>query len=368
MIKTNDTRKISLFWVLQISGWLVYGIIYYLLYYSHRDLDAANLIGFTVTYLVAFLVTIAMRRIYRTLDYQKRSILNVSMVVILTSIIFAVIWLYLDRLISYPIYGIEKFQQALDKMTIRTNLSQIYWNAFILFTWSSLYFLINFWLKLNEQLLRAEKAELLAHSAQLQMLRYQLNPHFLFNSLNSIRALILEDQDKAREMVTELSELLRYSLVSKNNGDVALTEEIGAIQHYFGIEKKRYEENLQVTFDIDALAEDYPIPSFLIHPLVENAVKYGMKSSEMPLKIEIKAHVVEEKLVIVVRNSGKWVAPDDPARSKPSGTGTGLKNVKQRLENRFPGRYSLKTNESGGWVVVTLKIQRSIEEEHGQEL
>jgi len=368
MINGTLPHKLSLFWVLQISGWLLYGIIYYLLYYSHKDLDAANIIGFSVTYVVAFLVTIAMRKVYRTLDYQNRSILNVSVVVVLSSIIFAIIWLYLDRLVSYPIYGIEKFQQALDKMTVRTNLSQIYWNAFILFTWSSLYFLINFWLKLNEQLLRAEKAELLAHSAQLQMLRYQLNPHFLFNSLNSIRALILEDQDKAREMVTELSELLRYSLISKNNGDVALAEEIGAIQHYFGIEKKRYEDNLQVTFDIDPLAEEYPIPSFLVHPLVENAVKYGMKSSEMPLKIELQARVVDEQLVINVRNSGKWIPHDDPDKSKPSGTGTGLKNVQQRLENRFPGNYSLNIEESKGWVVVCLKIQRSVEDKDGQEL
>jgi len=368
MLKTENAHKLSLFWVLQISGWLLYGIIYYLLYYSHKDLDQANIIGFSVTYVVAFLVTIAMRKVYQTLDYQRRSILTVSFYVILSSIIFAIIWLYLDRLVSYPIYGIEKFQKALDKMTLRTNLSQIYWNSFILFTWSTLYFLINFWRKLNEQFLRAEKAELLANSAQLQMLRYQLNPHFLFNSLNSIRALILEDQDKAREMVTELSELLRYSLVSKNNGDVALTEEMKAIQHYFAIEKKRYEDNLQVTFKVDALAEEYPIPSFLVHPLVENAVKYGMESSDMPLKIGISANVTDQKLVIVVRNSGKWFEANDPSRSRPSGTGTGLNNVKQRLESRFPGSHSLTTTEKDGYVVVTMELIRTIEELPHEEL
>lgn len=365
MIKADHTEKLSLFWVLQISGWLVYGIIYYLLYYSNKDLATVDLIGFSVTYLVAFLVTIVMRKIYQTMDYKKRSMLNVSIVVVLSSIIFAVIWLYLDRLISYPIYGIEKFHNALAKMTWRTNLSQIYWNAFILFTWSTLYFLINFWRQLNEQLLRAEKAELLAHSAQLQMLRYQLNPHFLFNSLNSIRALIMEDQNKARDMITELAELLRYSLVSKNNGDVALSDEMDAIRHYFAIEKKRFEENLEIEFDINPLAEEYPIPSFLVHPLVENAVKFGMKSSKMPLKITISAAVIGEDLTIVVKNSGKWVSPDDPSRSRPAGTGTGLNNVQQRLENRFPGSASLKTEEVDDCVVVTLKILRSIGDNHG---
>ncbi|NQV41466.1 MAG: histidine kinase [Candidatus Marinimicrobia bacterium] len=364
MTASTNQGKLSLFWVLQISGWFLYGIIYYLIYYSYKDLDVANTIGFAVTYMVAFLVTIIMRKIYQKLDYQHRSILNVSGIVILTSVTFAVIWVYLDRFVSYPIYGIEKFQSALDKITMRKNIGQIYWNSFILFTWSTLYFLINFWRQWNEQLARTEKAELLAHSAQLQMLRYQLNPHFLFNSLNSIRALILEDQGKARDMVTELAELLRYSLVSKNNGDVPFSEEITAIKHYFAIEEKRYEENLQVSFDIDPLAEEYPIPSFLVHPLVENAVKYGMKTSDMPLKIKILASVKDNELSITVRNSGAWLSGDAEGRSRPEGTGTGLKNVKERLENRFPGKYSLITSEEDGCVVIRISISRDVEGNH----
>jgi len=361
MTPQNDSGKLSLFWVLQISGWFLYGVIYYLIYYSYKDLALTSIIGFIVTYMVAFLLTIVMRKLYQRLDYQHRSILNVSVIVILTSIIFAVIWMYLDRFVSYPIYGIEKFQKALDKITMRNNISQTYWNSFILFTWSALYFLINFWRQYNEQLARTEKAELLAQSAQLQMLRYQLNPHFLFNSLNSIRALILEDQNKARDMVTELAELLRYSLVSKNNGDVPFSEEIGAIKHYFAIEEKRYEENLQVSFEIDPLAEEYPIPSFLVHPLVENAVKYGMKTSSMPLKIKIQAKVKDNELSIIVRNSGSWLSDDDEGRSRPAGTGTGLKNVRERLENRFPDSSKLSTSEADGCVVIKISISRDVE-------
>ncbi|MCF7823266.1 MAG: histidine kinase [Candidatus Marinimicrobia bacterium] len=359
-----DTNKLSLFWVLQISGWLLYGVIYYLVYYSNRDLDTKNTLGFAVTYVVAFLVTIVMRKVYQTIDYQHKSLLKVSGLVLLSSIIFAIIWLYLDRLVSYPIYGLKEFQTSLDKMTLRDNVRDIYWKSFILFTWSALYFLINLWRQWNEQLLKVEKAELLAQSAQLQMLRYQLNPHFLFNSLNSIRALIVEDTGKAREMVSELAELLRYSLISKNNGDVPLSEEVEAIKHYFAIEKKRFEENLQVSFEIDPLAEDYPIPSFLIHPLVENAVKYGMKTSEMPLKISIQAAVKENMLYVTVRNSGKWLDEEDPARSRPAGTGTGLKNVKDRLENRFPGKYELNTSEEKGCVVVKIMITRNVQEQN----
>jgi two-component system, LytTR family, sensor kinase len=361
-IPNSLQNKLSLFWVLQISGWMLYGVIYYLIYYSHRDLDTANIIGFSVTYVVAFLVTLIMRKIYQTMDYQNRSLLNVSVAVVIFSIVFSLIWMYVDRLVSYPIYGVAKFQESLDKLTFRNNLGDLYWKSFILFTWSSLYFLINFWRQSDEQRMRVEKAELLAHSAQLQMLRYQLNPHFLFNSLNSIRALILEDQNKAREMVSELAELLRYSLVSKNNGDVPLSEEITAIKHYFAIEKKRFEENLQIEFDVETQAEEYPIPSFLVHPLVENAVKYGMKTSDMPLKIRITAKVKGNELTVTVRNSGEWLPESDPSRSKPAGTGTGMKNVKDRLENRFPGNYTLNNYEEDHCVIVNLTIFRNVGE------
>ena len=165
-------------------------------------------------------------------------------------------------------------------------------------------------------------------------------------------------------MVTELAELLRYSLVSKNNGDVPFNEEITAIQHYFAIEQKRYEDNLKVSFDIDPLAEEYPIPSFLVHPLVENAVKYGMKTSKMPLEIWIKAKVIENQLLITVSNTGIWLQEDDDSRSRPAGTGTGLKNVKERLENRFSGNYTLLTSEKDGCVVIEISILRTIENAH----
>ena len=128
----------------------------------------------------------------------------------------------------------EKFSYKLAYLTLMALL-----NLTIPFGWSILYFGIKYgneWILEKE---RADKANLLAQSAQLQMLRYQLNPHFLFNSLNSIRALINEDQKASKEMVTELAEFLRYSLTSKDFANVPLREEIEAIQHYLSLEKKK---------------------------------------------------------------------------------------------------------------------------------
>ena len=193
------------------------------------------------------------------------------------------------------------------------------------------------------------------------MLRYQLNPHFLFNSLNSIRALVEADKETAKVIITELSEFLRYSLISRNYSNVPLKDEIEAIKHYFAIQKIRYEERLEVNFDIQNEAEEYPVLSFLIYPVIENAVKYGMETSSMPLKIDLGAKIFNSTLIINVRNSGKWLDKKQTPDENKTGTGTGIENVKQRLENAFPGNYRFETIKEENSVNVIIEISKNIE-------
>jgi len=205
---------------------------------------------------------------------------------------------------------------------------------------------------------RTEKANALAQAAQLQMLRYRMNPHFLFNALNSIRALISENKSSAKSMVTELAEYLRYSLVSRNNETVPLKEEIESVRHYFNIQKIRYENKLEVSFDIDPAAVEFPIISYLIHPLAENAVKHGMRTSPMPLKIQIMAKAHQGSLHIEVRNSGTWIEPKD----KKTGTviHTGLDNVRQHLVESYPEKHQFEISEKEGFVQARLLIKKDI--------
>ena len=192
------------------------------------------------------------------------------------------------------------------------------------------------------------------------MLRYQLNPHFLFNALNSIRALVDENRKHAKEMITELSEFLRYSLNSKNFSDVPLKQELEAIRHYFKIEKKRYEEKLLVRYEVDPLAEEYPVLSFLIHPLVENAVKYGMQTSPMPLRIVIKSDVRNDTLILEVCNSGYWIEQDSEQAGQRDGTGIGLKNIRQRLENAFPESHHFEVIKNDDQVCIHIEIKKTV--------
>lgn len=353
--------RLNLFWVLQFSGWALYSIIYYGLEYGLTDktLDTKNTIGFFITYVIGFLVSILLREVYTRVFKRTKSIGHLVVTVAASAVLGSILWIMVDRLVSTPLWGWEQFWKWM-KQPFFWQLRMWWFNTFTLITWSSLYFFIKFWREWNVERDRSEKAQLLAQSAQLQMLRYQLNPHFLFNSLNSIRALVEEDKSKAREMITELAELLRYSLTSQKNEDVPLSVELEAIQHYFAIELKRFEDNLVVDYQIDPLAEDFPVPSFLLHPLVENAVKYGMQTSSMPLKITISADVSEEDLTVRVLNSGKWVKPERGLHESKQGTGTGLRNIQQRLENAFSGKYRFDTQETDAGVEATISIKRDL--------
>jgi len=302
-----------------------------------------------VTYFTGFCVTLLLRIFYQFTNYKTRSIKSISIIIIIGTIITANVWFWFDTALSHLLLGSV---QALATLNINRYLSWIWTNSFVVFLWSALYFSFKLWDEWLKEKLRAEKADSLAHKAQLQMLRYQLNPHFLFNSLNSIRALIEEDKNRAKSMITELSEFLRYSLLNKNLSDVPLRNELEAMKHYFSIEKTRFEEKLEVTFQIDLETENLIVPSFLIHPLIENAIKYGMKTTSLPLKILIKASLETNNLLIEVCNSGNWIELQQDNNS----TGTGLENVKQRLQNAYPNNHSFEIIKNSNSVCVKITI------------
>jgi hypothetical protein len=230
-------------------------------------------------------------------------------------------------------------------------------------SFSLLFFAVDHWLQLRAQREKAREATALAHQAQLQMLRYQLNPHFLFNALNSIRAMILREPERARQIVTELAEFLRYSLDGRGH-ESTVGEEMQAIENYLAIQRIRFEERLAVTVHVDPEVHEFVLPCFLVHPLVENAVKYGMETSEPPLRVEIEVAARGPGLHIRVSNTGRLL-PAAPAIAGEvrDGTGTGLKNVAQRLELAFPGRHTFSVVEREGWVHAEIVLQPPVKED-----
>lgn len=197
--------------------------------------------------------------------------------------------------------------------------------------------------------------------ARLETLRYQLNPHFLYNALNSIEALSREGPAQIPEVVRRLCECLRYALHPKKGGLATLKQELQEVASYLHVEEVRFAEHLVVETDVSDAAQGALVPEFLLQPLVENAIKHGMRTSSMPLRVVIRAGCTDGVLEIEIRNTGHWTGQADDAADG----GVGLKNLETRLGLLYPNHYRLKTTEEAGWVAVTVAIPLRGEDAEG---
>jgi two-component system LytT family sensor kinase len=352
----SSNKRAWTFWILHAAGWIAFTAATVGLSYWGNWTDLRRFLPFLTPYLIGFLICLPLRYFYRGTRFHKYPLPYSILTGIIASFVASNIWLAIELLISGVVHRAPYVTPSVPFSQMY--LTYIYRRGIPLLAWTFLYLGIKIWREWKEQERRTKKATALAQTAQLQMLRYQLNPHFLFNAMNSIRALIDEDEAKARDLITELSEFLRYSLDSKDYADVPLRREIEAIQHYFAIQKKRYEDKLKVIYDIEPRAAEFPVLSFLIHPLVENAVKYGMRTSPLPLVVHLKANIRDRALVIEVGNTGRWVEPGGRPAQTTAGTGTGLDNVRRRLENAFPNRHRFEVVEKEGCVRLQLEIRK----------
>jgi two-component system LytT family sensor kinase len=353
LISLNKRRH--LFWFLQTAGWLLYFGISLLSYLGRDALTTFMFVRFATAAIAGFLATSALRYLFRRIKIRDLSIFSLSFVTFFSSLLGANMVIWISNFLRYPYSGIKALTV---NPTLVSYLHRVLWWFIPLTGWCACYLGIKFWQEWMIQKDRTEKANALAQAAQLQMLRYRMNPHFLFNALNSIRALISESKSSAKKMVTELSEYLRYSLISQNHENVPLKEEMESVRHYFNIQKMRYENKLEVSFDIDPAVEEFSIVSYLIHPLAENAVKHGMRTSSMPLKIQITAKVHQGNLYVEIRNSGAWIEPTDKKRDIV--IHTGLDNVRQRLVESYPERHHFEIFEKGRFVRARLIIKEDI--------
>jgi hypothetical protein len=211
------------------------------------------------------------------------------------------------------------------------------------------------------QELQLSKARSAAQQAQLAALRYQLNPHFLFNSLNSISALIVTNRNQDAERMTDkLSNFLRSSLNADPSELIMLDEELAITEEYLDIESVRFGERLEVTIDCEPEACESLVPSFLVQPLVENAIKHGVSPSRQAVRINIRAEVNEAGLCITVENSISEDAAEEGARAAHAfgRKGVGLQNVRRRLEAVYGAAATLSAETKDGHYVATICIPK----------
>jgi LytS/YehU family sensor histidine kinase len=280
---------------------------------------------------------------------NKRNRIILYAIIALYAILGPVFFLYLVtwlELIVWPKYVLPMSFGLLTKYSPGVSL-------IILFL-SSAYYVTYLIEQSGKQRETAHKAETLAKDVQLKMLRYQINPHFLFNVLNSIYTLIDENADKAKKLVIDMSEYYRYTL-SKQQQTVTIEREIDSILKYLEIQKTRFEEEFQYQISVDEAAKQIMIPTFLIHLLVENSVKYGTKTEKQKLIINLAVRLSANTLIIRVSNTGKLLNPSNGDKNT-DGTGNGIDNLKYRLSLYYNDNYSFSLKEENQFVIAEIEI------------
>lgn len=335
------------FWHYQLIGWSIYmanEILTSLDFFTKTK----NAIPYViVAFVVFFAETMGLRYLYRYFYNLRRSpvfyILLISFISLLCSFIMREILMMVEPLFF------ECTPAWVDRVRDNRYLGAIFLSAWLPFVWSILYFVIRYWQELQNEIQKSKALQLQTVKAQLKMLRYQLNPHFLFNSLNSIQGLMYKDVRKADLMLTELSEFLRYSLKHNNDIFIPLREEFEIMEKYLFIEKIRFSDKLLYTIEYAEEIGNAKILSFLTQPLIENAVKYGMRSNHNEIThIVIRATKEGDKLCIVIQNSGQWIVKEEQ--------GTGIQNTKERLQNAYSYNSSIDINYNDQMVSVEIKI------------
>lgn len=339
--------KLPSFWTIQIIGWLVYLVAIYITFLTVAQPDkflALFYIKAVRAFIGFFLTSVFMRPIYLRWG-NKLTIQSLVFLVLACAVVFGSMWAALENCYDFltnPNFSFPNFVARFPRLALDY--------AMTLTAWSALYLGVKNWWSWQKERENALEAAALANKAQLEMLRYQLNPHFLFNSLNSIRASIDEDANRAKQMVTQLAEFLRYSLLNCDEKEVPLREELEATRNYLAIEKTRFEDKLEVAFKVDERTQDLLVPCFLLNPLVENAVKHGLNGDAKPLKILVSAAIEDNALRLEVANTGSL-------NGNGNGTKVGLKNVRERIDKLFSERGSFTLKEEKGWVKAQIVVQ-----------
>jgi two-component system LytT family sensor kinase len=343
------------FWSLHAAGWLAYGLaVYFGFLFYKRPAGLGPAIAIAAA--GGFVLSIPMRYVYRAI--WGRGERWVIPVVLATS--------YLTALALRIVINLDRLH-FLDRKPFTSPFDLFegaLMSTYLLLCWSALYFGIKYYESKQQQQEAVLRAVTLAQEAQLKMLRYQLNPHFLFNTLNAISTLILDNQNRtANRAVMRLSEFLRYTLDQDPMKRVTLRQEIEALDLYLGTERLRFGERLRLEYAIEGVALDALVPSLLLQPLLENALKYAVSPRELGGMVRIEGRVRGSMLELSVTDDGPGL--DDSSRPTERRGGVGLRNTLERLAVLYGDNYRFAVFDShpGLRVEMALPFETTAREE-----
>ncbi len=340
-------NKQRLYWTLQAGGWAFYAAVQIsasMLASLNGSISAQRLMFLAYEAFICLLIS----HVYRYFINRWRW-LSLGMPRLIPRVLFSALALglimYFFRIpVSLPL-GLFNREIVLAPFNI---IGQSFYYAIIFFLWSVFYFIYNYFERYNISLKLAASAK----EIELNNLKSQLNPHFIFNALNSIRALVDENPEKSKMAINQLSNILRNSLVADKKGLTKFGDELKMVKDYLGLESIRFEERLKTEFEIDPASKGFLVPPLMIQTLVENGVKHGISKLTEGGIIQVMAKVENKCLRISIRNSGQYYLNGHKKRG-----GLGLNNTAQRLKLLYGKEaHFVISNENDSFVLTELII------------
>lgn len=348
------------YWLFQIGGWGLFALINAFFAFSFDKLNTGDDRTFFFTRLGIFvflgvLFTHLMRTIILGLNVLQKKLEKQLILFVVVTLIFALAVSFIDMELLIRLSG-KSFLRDVSLLSdnekkLLNNKANSYstnkflvvlsgaFSIFIYFIiWNLIYFIYHFITKTQKQQLDTLKLEALVKELELKTIKAHINPHFIFNSLNGIRALIDEDPHRARNAITELSNILRSSMQTDKLESVSLEKELNIVKDYLALENMRFEDRLRVEYEIDEDTLDQPVPPMMLQTLVENAIKHGISKQISGGKIKIVSDFKDNYHELAVQNTGKLI------NGTKKGEGFGLPSTLNRLSLLYgeDARFSIK--------------------------
>ena len=337
-------RKTLAYWICQIAGWMGHAGTNYFFTSLYMPLTPAQRLRYAELFFCGAVSAIVATHLYRTWIHRhgwtQLKVTQLIPRVLLASMVLGALITGLVTAEWAMILGVESFAPTriwLPQALIGWTITSLGWNV--------IYFAVSYYDRYRSTQLEKARLETVAKEAQLLGLVSQVNPHFMFNCLNSLRALISENPAKARQMVTDLADLLRYALQSGKTPLVPLRDELEIVKTYLNLERIRFEERLASHIDASQEALSVPVPSMLLQSLVENGLKHGIEKVPQGGEISLTARIQNGDLRIQVGNTGVLLAGGNS-------TGIGLENARERLRLMYGERASLTLSQQGANQVL----------------
>ncbi len=345
----SETGK-NLFWKFQLFGWTIYFLIV-LLFNLSGEQNFIVVIMSLMAFLGGFALTTVFRFFIKDNGWLHINPIKLVLPLILVSSLIALIWSASFMSVYYGLNIVFDQPKIFSWKTYGSNFANAY---LIVILWSVIYFAYHYIKIGQESRVERYQVEAAARSAELNVLKGQINPHFMFNSLNNIRALMLEDVTRAREMITRLSDILRYSLSMTNRQEVSIAEECVIVENFLALSKIQYEDRLQFRLDISKATLEKKIPPMTLQILVENSIKHGISILPQGGKVLVQTRLIHDVLLLQVWNTGKLLPLSGNPSSKKSGIG--LSNIRSRLKLMYgdQARFDIKPINNG--VMASIHI------------